>query len=183
MIGCYIADFTPLPGNKIDLSTATHSRLGDITFLLRDQDKEMVDLQPGERIDLFFPADGVPEKGMKRNFVLLSSGNYEHIQKASVTPPEKFTLFPNYPNPFNSTTLIRYHLPAISSQQSAVSLKVYNIEGQLVRVLVDGEQGAGRYEVTWDGCDSRGEPLSSGIYLCRMKAGGFTQTRKIVLLK
>ncbi len=97
--------------------------------------------------------------------------------------PRLFALLPNYPNPFNSTTLIRYQLPAISNQQSAVSLKIYNIEGQLVRVLVDGEQGTGRYEVTWDGCDSRGEPLSSGIYLCRMKAGGFTKTQKMVLLK
>jgi len=97
--------------------------------------------------------------------------------------PQGFALLPNYPNPFNSTTLIRYHLPAISSQKSAVSLKIYNIEGQLVRVLVDGEQKAGRYEVTWDGCDSREEPLSSGIYLCRIKAGGFTKTQKMVLLK
>ncbi len=97
--------------------------------------------------------------------------------------PEAFSLSQNYPNPFNSTTLICYQLPAISSQQSAVSLRIYNIEGQLVRTLVDGQQGAGRYEVSWDGCDSYGEPLSSGIYLCRMKATGFTQTRKVVLLK
>ncbi len=174
MIGCYIADFTPLPGNKIDLSTATHSRLGDITSLLRDQDKRMVNLQPGERIDLLFPADGAPEEGMKRDFVLISSGYYERIQRASVTPPEKFTLFPNYPNPFNPKTRISYSLP-VGCQ---VSLEVYNITGERVATLVNQRQGAGYHRVTWDASG-----MASGIYLYRISAGSFNQTRKMVLLR
>ncbi len=97
--------------------------------------------------------------------------------------PESYSLSQNYPNPFNSTTLIRYTIPAVRGQRSAVSLRIYNIQGELVRTLVDGQQGAGRYEVTWDGCDSFGKSVSSGIYLYRLRAGEFTQTKRMILIK
>ncbi len=101
--------------------------------------------------------------------------------------PTKHTLESNYPNPFNSATLIRYHLPAISHQLSAVSLKVYNIMGEEVKTLVDGEQKAGSYQVVWDGKDSGGKPVASGIYFCRLKVLGdrleVVKTRKMVLLR
>ncbi len=96
--------------------------------------------------------------------------------------PQTFSLSQNYPNPFNSTTIIHYTLPAISSQLSAVSLRIYNILGKEVRTLVEGDQPPGNYQVVWDGKDSKGNSLSSGIYFYRLEAGEFAATRSMVLL-
>ncbi len=94
-----------------------------------------------------------------------------------------FSLLQNYPNPFNSATHIRYHLPAVSGQQSAVSLKIYNILGQEVRTLVDKRQRPGSYAVVWDGMGNLGNFLPSGIYFYWIKAGDFTETKRMILLK
>ena len=99
--------------------------------------------------------------------------------------PSHFALLQNYPNPFNSTTAISYQVSAISGQQSAVSLKIYNILGELVRTLVDGKQPLGYYSVFWDGRDSLGREVSSGVYFCRLEVEGLKaeKTRKMVLMK
>jgi len=88
--------------------------------------------------------------------------------------PTVFSLLQNYPNPFNPATTIRYGLP----QKSVVQLTVFNTLGQLVATLVQGEEEAGYHEVKFDGSG-----LSSGVYLYRLTAGSFVQTRKLLLLK
>jgi hypothetical protein len=93
--------------------------------------------------------------------------------------PRGFALEQNYPNPFNPGTTISYHL----TQDGHVEMAVFNLLGQRVRVLADGFRQAGNYEVSWDGSDDFGHQVSSGIYLCRMKAGEFTQVKKMVLLR
>jgi hypothetical protein len=85
-----------------------------------------------------------------------------------------FHLSQNYPNPFNPVTSIQY---AISSRQF-VTLKVYDLLGREVATLVNEEKPAGEYEVEFDG-----SKLSSGVYLYRLTAGEFNETRKLVLLK
>ena len=92
---------------------------------------------------------------------------------------EHFYLFPNYPNPFNMNTKIRYNL----SQNTNVVLKIYNIVGQQVRTLVNSRQNAGEQYLSWDGTDDFGNRLSSGVYLCRLIAGEFSEIRKLVLQK
>ena len=88
--------------------------------------------------------------------------------------PSAFALFQNVPNPFNPLTTIAYDLP----EAIAVILTVYTITGQKVGTLVSGHQEAGHYEVTWD---DRG--FASGIYLYRLEAGSFTDTRKALLVR
>jgi hypothetical protein len=94
--------------------------------------------------------------------------------------PGSFRLAQNYPNPFSPSTSISYAVPAGREQ---VSLRLYNISGQLVRVLVDEPQAAGAYTVEWDGRNDAGRRASSGVYFYRLDAGSRSQVRKMVLLK
>ncbi len=88
--------------------------------------------------------------------------------------PSSFKLSQNYPNPFNPTTVISYQLPA----NSLVSLKVYDVLGREVRTLVIERQNAGTHTVTFDGTG-----LSSGVYFYSIRAGSFSQTKKLMLIK
>jgi hypothetical protein len=92
--------------------------------------------------------------------------------------PEHFALLPNYPNPFNPGTVIRYQVSGDSGQSRAVSLKVFDVVGREVATLVEGSRSPGVYEVRFDGTN-----LSSGVYFCRLQAGSFTGTQKLVLMK
>jgi hypothetical protein len=94
--------------------------------------------------------------------------------------PNRFALESNYPNPFNPSTAIRYSL----GTDATVTLEVFNILGQSVRTLVRAElQAAGSYEITWDGTGKSGQPLGSGVYLYRLRADDFVETRKMIMLK
>ncbi|HEX6790392.1 MAG TPA: PA domain-containing protein [Candidatus Krumholzibacteria bacterium] len=94
-------------------------------------------------------------------------------------PGAMITLSQNTPNPFNPTTTIRFSLP--SSQR--VALAIYAANGALVRTLVDGVQPRGDHNITWDGRDMSGTPVSSGVYFYRLTAGKFNESKKMVLLK
>lgn len=94
-------------------------------------------------------------------------------------PPEQFALLQNYPNPFNATTRIRYQLPVLS----VVELAIYNLLGEKVRSLVNQSQNPGVYSVTWDGTNDAGVPTASGVYFYHLKAGGYTQIQKMMLLR
>jgi len=98
---------------------------------------------------------------------------------SDVGKPATFTLRQNSPNPFNLQTTISYSLP----ENSEVTIDVYNISGQKVRTLVNGFQTAGYKTVTWDGTNDSGQPVSSGVYFYRIKAGESSQTKKMTLLK
>ena len=93
--------------------------------------------------------------------------------------PSVFALSQNMPNPFNPTTEISFSVP----QATEVKLEVLNILGQSVRTLVDEFKAAGSYSVTWDSRDNNYRGVASGIYLYRITAGEFTDTRKMILMK
>ena len=92
--------------------------------------------------------------------------------------PAGFGLGQNYPNPFNPGTVIPYELAA----DGYVRLEVFNLLGQRVVTLVDGEMLAGRYTVAWDAWDEAGQGVAAGIYLYRLTVGGGTQTRRMTLV-
>jgi len=96
------------------------------------------------------------------------------VDEALAATPNRVSLDPNYPNPFNPATSIRYRLDAASE----VRLAVYDVTGRLVRVLEEGMRSAGEHEVRFDGAG-----LSSGVYLYRLEGGGFSETRKMSLIK
>jgi hypothetical protein len=93
--------------------------------------------------------------------------------------PNSFALNQNYPNPFNPTTNITYSIP----ERSNVQLTIYNILGKEVTSLVNEEMGSGTYKTTWNGKDSFGNKVSSGVYFYTIRAGSFVQTNKMILLK
>jgi hypothetical protein len=93
--------------------------------------------------------------------------------------PVQFTLAQNYPNPFNGTTHIQFSLP----RQAEVSLTIFNLLGQTVRQWGPISQGAGAFQLDWDGTDDRGTALASGVYFYRLEAPHFSQSKKMILLK
>jgi hypothetical protein len=93
--------------------------------------------------------------------------------------PDKYTLAQNYPNPFNPSTRIRYTLP----EAGFVTLKIFRIDGELVKTVQDDYQPAGRYEKVWDGRNDHGAKVSSGVYFYRLVANNFVQVKKMILLK
>ncbi len=93
--------------------------------------------------------------------------------------PEEFALGRNYPNPFNPETSIDFQLP-ISAE---VALEIYNLLGQKVITLVGGKREAGFYTVRWDGRNESGAVMPSGVYFYRLTAGGFVETKTMILLR
>ncbi len=102
------------------------------------------------------------------------------VQSSTVeTAPQTFLLAQNYPNPFNPTTNLHYELP----RDVQVRLTIYNMLGQVVRVLVNEKQRVGVYAKQWDGRDDAGRLLPSGIYLYRLEAGEFVSVKRMMLMK
>jgi flagellar hook assembly protein FlgD len=99
--------------------------------------------------------------------------------------PSEFALEQNYPNPFNPTTTIKYALP----RASRVVVRVYDMLGQQVAMLKDEMQTAGTHDVVWDGKNTQGHSVASGVYFYQMEArpvdgsAAFTGMRKMVLVK
>ena len=121
--------------------------------------------------------DGQPvELGRESIAAQGGDGSEEAGSEATVW---RYELLANYPNPFNAGTLIFYNL----SETGSVTLKIYNILGREVKTLVNETQATGQHGVRWDGRDAHGRPVSSGIYFYRLATQGFTQSRKMVLIR
>jgi S-formylglutathione hydrolase len=101
------------------------------------------------------------------------------ISEVTGVQPQRLALAPNYPNPFNSGTVIPFSL----SLTGQVELTVFDMLGQRIVALVDGVRAAGRHGVSWDGRDGLGRPAASGIYLYRLRAEGTEQMRRLLLLR
>lgn len=98
--------------------------------------------------------------------------------------PDKFYLYPNYPNPFTATTIISFDLP----HSTSVTIEIYNLLGKKVRTLRLEQKAAGRFEVQWDGKDEWDQVVASGIYFCRLQAAKpsretLVRTGKLILLR
>ena len=112
--------------------------------------------------------------------VLEGSGITVSIKDERIVLPSDYELSANYPNPFNPTTTFSYTLPL----DKAVSVKVYDITGRLVRTLVNNVQHtAGTHEVSWNGTNDSGHPVASGTYIYTLEWGQFMQSKTMILLK
>lgn len=121
--------------------------------------------------ELFAAADSAQKK---YDNVLVS------VERQAVSSlPQAFSLGQNYPNPFNPTTSIRFDL----SQNANIKLAIYNLQGQLVNVLASGDYKAGSHLVNWNGKDSLGREVGSGIYIYRLNADQITLSKKMLLVR
>ena len=141
----------------------------------------LIDGGGARAVDLRKQATYTLEPASVITVLTVAIGRPELVKKmADAVGPREYALLQNYPNPFNPTTT----LPVLIPSQSRVSLKVYNILGQLVITLYEGDMMPGRYSLTWDGTDSAQRRVSSGIYICRMIANGaIHKTVKLNLIK
>lgn len=139
-----------------DLGYRLSLRSADGTLQWRLGSDQTVDLQPGEYS------------------IVASRGSH-----SGPMIPDDYFLSPNYPNPFNPVTTIAFGLPSAGR----VRLEVFNLLGQKVVVLVDERMPAGVHEISWHGNSDDGVAVSSGVYFYRLETAGFSQTRKMLLIK
>ena len=123
---------------------------------------------------IFTSAEVLNSDGLPINLQVIGGGFNTTPTDVKSDEPLIFQLNQNYPNPFNPTTRIKYSI----AKNSFVSLIVYNIVGEKVTTLIEQQQYAGRYEVDWNASN-----LANGIYIYRVQAGNFVETKKMILLK
>jgi len=117
--------------------------------------------------------------GSDGNLYAFGKPAFQAVTSDIAGTPQQFFLSQNYPNPFNAKTRFKYRLP----KSGYVTIKIYNLLGQKIRTLDAENKEAGCYQITWDGRNEWNEMVSSGEYLCQMKAGDFVAIRKLVLIK
>ncbi|MCP4704410.1 MAG: T9SS type A sorting domain-containing protein [candidate division Zixibacteria bacterium] len=120
----------------------------------------------------------ITETGVYAAFTTDMATDIEDNEDAYIVP-DRFEISQNYPNPFNPTTIIEFDLPA----KSHVSIEIFNILGQKIQTLLNTEKQAGIHSITWDGKDSDGLEVSSGIYFYRIQTDVDVETKKMILLK
>jgi len=106
---------------------------------------------------------------------LVSVDNSEEV----TTQSRVFHLYPNRPNPFSPETQIAFRLP----QAGHVELKIYDVGGRLIKVLLDGHVTDGPHAVSWSGCDDAGRRVAAGVYLYNLRAPGIQESRRMVMLQ
>lgn len=145
-------------------------------------DMAVVDVN-ADNVDEFLVSQTYYPNDLRRGRVFVYSGDTTTTSVPSpfeALPSEVF-LSPNYPNPFNSKTVIEF---SIASQfPVSSSLKIYNTRGRLVKTLLEMAMIPGRYHYVWDGTDELGEVVSSGVYFILLDTGDTQQTRKALLIK
>ena len=140
----------------------------------------------GGLLELVFKASGTPTAAdfqVSESVLVGVDGALDlltRVEIGNLRPlPDQYGLDQNAPNPFNPSTAIGYQLP----EAGLVRLAIYNLLGQEVRLLVNERTEAGSFTAVWDGADALGRRVASGVYLYRIKAGGFSASRRMLLLK
>ncbi len=175
-----IGSITSIAGDNLVVAGASFTTESNTLYLgFANTPLTYQDLKVGQQVEISSEV-GASASLVSRIKVLGDIGaSATHIETAQTEVPMEFTLHGNYPNPFNPTTSISFDLV----NQGQATLIVYNVLGQVVRTLVDGQLTAGSYNVSWDGRDHAGEQVASGLYLYRLQIENRSQTRTMTLVK
>ena len=155
------------PADWSQLMTAGPFLLGQFAH----QKVAFVVLGADDKPDIIQNAQAAKEKYCQLTGVASSPDNQVSVNN--------YTLSSNFPNPFNQSTHIRYSV----TRAAHLTIGIFNLKGQLVKILVNQKHTPGVYQVEWDGNSNNGVSVSSGIYLVQFKTMNYLQTRKIVLVK
>jgi poly(3-hydroxybutyrate) depolymerase len=187
-------------GNVLELSNITASLSTQDTFVvsLSDYNRSFGNIAPGDTARSNFTysiriAEDCPDYHDIPIQVKIFTDGYPYwtdefifqvqpvvgISAEAVIIPSEYNLEQNFPNPFNPTTSISYDLP----ETSDLRLTIYDITGRTVATLADVHQPAGSYTTQWNGSDDSGNPVSTGVYFCRLQARDYSKTIKMVYLK
>lgn len=155
--------------------------LTDMDFSGRDADKLDIINVDGETVTSLGAT--VDLDRMTVSAEIPATGTYRFVwnpsKKGSAGIPETYALHQNYPNPFNPSTTIRFDMP----EQGFTSLRIYDVLGREVVMLVHKEISAGKHAYSWNGKDMYGQIAATGIYFYRLETADFTKTRKMLLVK
>ena len=122
-------------------------------------------------VEVFF-SSGCPTFSNPYNFI-------DDLDIILILIPSEYSISQNYPNPFNPITTLQYDLP----EESFVNVAIYDMLGNMVNTLVNANQSSGYKSVQWNATNNQGEPVSAGVYLYKIQAGDFVDTKKMILLK
>jgi hypothetical protein len=164
----YNLEVKNLTGNELILRANGISKYQNYLFYLFDE-------RLGNAIKLSDDLEIRIASNVKDNNYRLLIGTQKFIDANNENLiPTEFALFQNYPNPFNPTTIIRYSVPTLSN----VSIKLYDLLGNELGTLTNEEKAPGNYEVEFEAKD-----IASGVYIYKLQAGSFTQSKKMMLLR
>ncbi len=199
-------DAVPVSGYSVDnlapsvpagLNMATQDRLAWDEVVDDDFDyftvyeSDNVVLDQSATVLGYTTGSGLDVSGRTRRYLLVTATDFAgnesqagQLHLAASAPnsdlPTKSALYGNYPNPFNPSTTISFDLRIVTP----VRLRVFDLSGRVVRTLIDGQiLAAGRHSESWNGIDATGQPVATGVYLYRLEAGDFHETRRMILIK
>ncbi len=176
-------DKEPLPIAASGSITEARALSGNQAATVREsqgmQASEQINISSSHRHEFEF-AVGEKSSDLARYYVLRFSGLLLPSSKDEIEIPKVFALKDPYPNPFNPSTIIEFHVP----KHAKIQLTIYNVAGTLISRLRDGDFKPGIYRVTWDGRDSGGSTVASGVYFCKLTIDNSrAMTKKLVVLR
>jgi hypothetical protein len=186
----YVTQATEVPltqsVEELQLASAVHSVKGDIHSLVENADSLYATLNPSESIQLRYKSL-LCKEGEVVDLILFTQGRYIHLNANSSGGseiPKSFSIYPNYPNPFNPETEVKFDLP----EPARVKIIIYDILGREITNLFDGMKPAGYHSVRWNSENQGGSKMSSGIYFCRINLRGesgqqYNKVLKMLLTK
>ncbi|MHB9027916.1 MAG: T9SS type A sorting domain-containing protein [Candidatus Latescibacterota bacterium] len=125
---------------------------------------------------------GFDNKVVGGPYIFISTFDLTYAEKKpikNINQPSTFALVRNFPNPFNTSTTIRYSLDG----SGLAELEIFSTPGQKVRTLFSENRAPGIYNTIWDGKNDQGSPVSSGVYIARLKMNGQVESRRMTLVK
>jgi hypothetical protein len=120
-----------------------------------------------------------PECLTQEQLGVQNTENCEELSLSATLIPKEYELYNAYPNPFNPSTAIKFQIP----EAKFVQIKIFDIQGRIVNVLMNKNIASGIHSVVWNGKNNVGEHLAAGMYFYKLIAGDFSQTKKMILLK
>jgi len=171
--------YVDFPANQTTYELVRNGNWGQASIPVEDIRGEWIDLRMLSYEFVILEVNGVSCEFGLDDIYWEGGGAVSVIENENLDTPIKFNLQNNFPNPFNPLTTIRYDLP----EDGLVNVTIYDIMGRPVKYLVNSQQNSGYKSIQWNGTNDAGQPVSAGLYMYTIQAGGFRQTRKMVLLK